>query len=638
MIGIRRFLLAVVCLTYVISPFRIHAETDHFQVTDQETILLESEKYDEAYRFYVEHLEDYTNLLLKQNGKILQMEYGIVEFHSDKACTINTVYHSTIRDQEDYLNACYGADAAYLYSSKDGKKVYFKLSGDTGYVDIDDVTLHPYESLKTKPSYYHYENGSLVHNVRTETDSGFIAYAIELHDKISLPEGDYFSYDGHHFYDDFYLMSDDYRNEAYENAVNEEPYYNYYQYLPYRSYSVYTTEELNHYFYEILGLDQRLDHYLDWNQDGANDEVNRSQLVGTEGDFITCQYLYGTNGMLLLSSAINESSYGKSLKSYAKNNLYLSAAYDKEEEAEADRYASVSDSIRSFSKYLISGRFADHLRKDYSGTYLGNKLGGINVNYSLDPYYGEKIAATYDKLDQAFGNRDRNRYALGLIIDAPKANFYSDAQLNVLKYRLKEVHESSFIILEETEESYKIRIDSSYSFEYLYDPGKSVAYVAKDLFTIILNPDKIQEESFETKHYDFNGGAYHGYHSLELKAKEDLSVVPVKDGCEFTGYDENGLAQYREIRDIALAGTFQKMSFHEPIDLRGVSLAVYYADDGYAEIPLCSDMIDGYDPDTEGSQEIMIRYCGLKMNARIEVSSQKETTDRKIREALRKHS
>ncbi|MBQ6560704.1 MAG: glucosaminidase domain-containing protein, partial [Erysipelotrichaceae bacterium] len=547
---------------------------------------------------------------------------------------INTAYHSTLRDQEDYLNACYGADAVYLYSSKDSKKAYFKLSGDIGSVNIDDVTLHPYESLKAKPSHYHYGNGLLTHNIRTETDSDFIAYAVELHDTIVLPEGDYFSYDGHHFYNDFYLMSDDYRDGTYDNSVNEEPYYNYYQYLPYRSYSNCNEEEIRAYLSETLGLDQRLDNYLDWNHDGANDEVNRSQLVGTEGDFIACQDLYGANALLLLSSAIYESSYGKSLKSYDRNNLYLSAAYENEEEAETDRYAAVSDSIYSFSKYLISARFGDHLRKDYSGTFLGNKLGGINVNYSLDPYYGEKIAAVYDRLDQTLENHDRDVYALGLVIDVSKANFYADVQLKTLKYRLKEIHETSFIILEETEESYKIRIDNSYSFEYLYDPERSIAYVPKDLFTIILNPEKIHEESFETKHYDFNGGTYHGYSSLDVKAGQKPVVIPSKEGYEFAGYDENGLAQWKEIRDIALKGTFRIMPLHKPIDLRDVFLSVAYDNNESVEFPLTSDMISNFDSDLEGTQEITIHYCGLKMKAIITVSSKQMVTDLKIKEAI----
>ncbi len=629
-------MLTAVCLACLSSPFPIHAETDRYLVTDRDTVLLESQKYDEAYRFYTEHLEEYPNLLLKKNEKIIQMEYGIVTFPNDRACSINAAYHSTVRDQDDYLNSCYAADAVYLYSSKDSTKAYFKLSGDIGFVDIDKVTLHPYESLEAKPSHYHYENGSLIHNVRTAANDDMIAYAIGIRDEVPLPEGDYFSYDGHYFYDDFYLMSDDYRSDSCENAVNEQSYYNYYQYLPYRSYSVYSKDDLQRYFTETLGIDQRLDHYLDWNRDGANDEVNRSQLAGTEGDFITCQYLYGTNAMLLLSAAINESSYGKSLKSYERNNLFLSAAYENEEETEADRYASVSDSIYAFGRYLISARYADHLRKDYRGTYPGNKLGGINVNYSLDPYYGEKIAATYDELEQILGNRDRNRYALGLIIAAPSVSFYADEQLNALKYRLKNIGEASFIILEETEESYKIRIDSSYSFEYLYDPQKSVAYVAKDLFAAVLNPDRIHEESFGMKHFDFNGGTCHGLSAVDVKAEQDLSIEPVREGFEFAGFDENGVAQWREIGDIAINGMFRTMSLHEPIDLRGASLSVSYADGETVLLPLTSDMIAGYDPDAEGPQDIVIHYCGMEMNAKVEVSSKNEMTDEAIRNALEK--
>ncbi len=634
---LRDVLLVMLCLACSASPFSIYAETASYQVTDQETLLFESQKYEEAYRYYNEHLEESLNLLLKENGKIIRMEYGIVEFPGDKGCTINVSYHSTERDREDYLNPCYGTDALYLSSSKDSKTVYFRLSGDNGYADLDKVILHPFESLQTKPSYYHYENDVLSHFIKTDLTDEFIAYTIELYDAIGLPKGDYFSYDGHRFYDDFYLMSDDYRNNSYEHAVNEEAYYNYYQYLPYRSFSSYGTEELTTYFHESLGLDQRLNHYSDHSRDGSNDEVNRSQLLGTEGDFLACQYLYGTNAMLLLSSAINESAYGKSLKSYSRNNLFLSAAYATDIENETDRYATVSDSIHSFSRYLISGRFADHLRKDYSGTFLGNKRGGINVNYSLDPYYGEKVAATYGKLDRTLGNLDKNHYALGLIIDASRVSFYHDAQLKKLKYRLNNIHEASFILLDETEDSYKIRIDNSYSFDYLYDIEKSVAYVPKDVFSLILNPEKIQEEKPAAKHYDFNGGSYHGYSALDLNSEgKELQIVPVKKGYEFSGFDDQLVAQYREIRDIALTGQFSKMSLHEPIDLQGVLLSITYDDNEHVELPLNSDMIENYDPETEGEQDILIRYCGLEMNAKVTVSAEKDAIEKEIREAIDK--
>ncbi len=597
---------------------------------------MESDRYEEAYRFYVGHLEEFPNLLLKENGKVVQMEYGIVEFPSDKGCSINTGYHSTIREEDDYLNGCYAADAVYLYSSQDGNKVYFKLSGDTGYADWNEVILHPYESLNAKPSDYHYENGLLTHRIKTEIGSDFVAYAVQLQEELPLPSGDYFSYDGHYFYDDFYQMSDDYRDGTYEHAVNGEACYNYFQYLPYRSYSAYSEKDLYSYLHDDLNLDRRLDHYKDNNLDGANDEVNRSQLVGMEGDFIACQYLYGTNSMMLLSAAINESSYGKSLNSYIRNRLYLAAAYEKEEEAEAERYATVSDSIYSFSKYLLSARFADHLRKDYRGTFPGNKLGGINVNHSLDPYYGEKVAALYDQIDRKLGNRDRNRYALGIIIDQAKASFYADAEMKTLKYRLKDIHEAAFIILEETEESYKIRIDHSYSFEYRYDPERSVAYVPKDLFALVLNQDQIHEESFEMKQFDFNGGSWHGYDSLDIGTDgQDLSLTPKKTGYDFIAYDEKGTAQWKEIKEIALTGTFPEMSLYEPISLEGLALSIVYADQSEKEMPLNSDMISGYDPDREGAQDITICYSGLEMNAKVSVSSKKNTTEEQIREALK---
>ena len=623
---IRRFLVTVICIAFVLQPCMVFAEENSYQVSDHGEILLDSADYEEAYRFYREHLEEYDNLLLSEDGKVVQMEYGIVEFKSSQGCELVTEYHSTLRDTDDYFNACYGSDAIFLYSSADSKKAYFVLSGDIGIVDIDQVILHPLEELQAKPSHYRYENGRLTHRIKTQLAEEYVTYAVELSSGPSLPEGDYYSGDGHWFYSDLRELIDDYRSDTHEHATNGEAYYDYYQYLPYRSLSRHSFEEIDTYFKEVLGINGRLDHYQDRSSDGANDEVNRSQLYDTFTKFFTCQYRYGTNAMMLLAAAIDESSYGKSLKAYRDNNLYLGSAYETEKEAEAKRYSSVSDSIRSFSRYFISARYADHRRQDYSGTCFGNKRSGINVNYSLDPYYGEKAASLYAKLDESLDSLDRDHYAIGIITDSPKIDLYADEELQTPKYRLRDIRELSFIVLEETESSYKIRIDDSYSPEYDYDFEQSIAYMNKDAFSYLLNPEKIQEEELVSRHYDFNGGSYEGKEELDIKLPKNvtLEIIPERTGYEFIGYDDEGKAQYLQISDISLSGLFPEMPLHQPIDLRGMSLKVTYEDGSVAEIPLTSDMISGFDSDTKGTQEIIVSYRGLSLLDKITFSGRME--------------
>ena len=633
--NIRHFLLAVICIIFLSGLCPVYAEEETYQVIDQGEILLHSADYEEAYRFYHEHLDEYDNLLLMKNKQVLQMEYGIVEFKSDQGCELITEYHSVVRDADDSFNACYGTDAAYLYSSRDSSQVYFRLSGDTGSIKIDEVILHPLEELKVKPSYYRFADGKLSHRIKTQLTEEYVSYDVKLSSGPSLAEGDYYSYDGHYFYSDLKQMIDDYRSGTYEHASNSEAYYDYYQYLPYRSLSSYSDQEVTAYFTDVLGIEKRLDHYLDQSRDGANDEVNRSQLYGVLPDFFVCQYLYGTNAMMLLTSAINESAYGRSLKAYQENDLYLGSAYETEAEAKAERYGCVSDSIYAFSKYFVSARFADHRRPEYSGTFFGNKLSGINVTYSLDPYYGEKAASMYGKLDEALGGNDKDFYALGIIAGSDRIDLYADEEMKTLKYRLKKKEEISFILLEETESSYKIRLDDSYSPDYLYDFDVSVAYIAKEAFSDVLNPEKIREEELVARHYDFDGGTYHGYEELDVKTTEDvtLRIVPRKTGHEFIGYDEQR-ASYKQISELSLSGSFKETPLNQPIDLQGLSLNVRYEDDSSAILPLTTDMISGYDPSLEGTQDIIVSYEGLSIISTITFSTKQEQLYTNMSKAL----
>ena len=56
---------------------------------------------------------------------------------------------------------------------------------------------------------------------------------------------EYYSYDGHYFYENYNTMITDYKNNVRTNSVNPStPYYNYFQYLPMRSKTNYTAQEL----------------------------------------------------------------------------------------------------------------------------------------------------------------------------------------------------------------------------------------------------------------------------------------------------------------------------------------------------------------------------------------------------------
>ena len=49
----------------------------------------------------------------------------------------------------------------------------------------------------------------------------------------------------------------------------------------------------------------------------------------------------------------------------------------------------------------------------------------MNVSYASDPYWGEKAAQYYMRLDEALGKKDYNSYALGIKSTATSVPIYA---------------------------------------------------------------------------------------------------------------------------------------------------------------------------------------------------------------------
>ena len=620
-----KLLTTILLIIAVFVP--VGADENTYEVKDNNSgFSIGFETYDEALEFYDDNVDEYDNLLLLENGNVANMEYGIVELVGND----NIVeYHSILRDTNDYISGQYGVDAAFLYI-KDSK-VYFKVSGDIGYTDINNVILHPYEELDVNISSYVANGGYLYHNIKTQLkyENYSISLCIDEKPSFMKDNASYFSYDGHYFYDDFYLMIDDYRNESYESATNNEPYYNYYQYLPYRSITRYTCEEISDYFKNVLGINGGLTHYYDLNGDGASDEVNRSQFYNNFNTFFAMEQMYGTNALMLISSGIVESSYGKSLNSYLKNSLYTNSAFESEHEQANNRYDSIANSIYSYAKFYISKLYSNHLRNDYYGTNFGNKLSGINIEYSIDHYFGEKCASEYFKLDNALGLKDKNKYAIAIIDDLESLTLYSDASLEKKIVKLSNTDNLAFSILADYEESYKVQLDSSFNDDYIYDFLDSVGYIDKDAVKYIINEDDIKLYEFNKINYDFNGGEYYGYDKLSVRAiNNNPVIVPNKEGYEFVDYssdiNEDGkltyTANYKEIKSISVSGLLdvQRKLLPYP-DLTGSRINVKYTDGSHLNTQINTDNIGYYNLNDDEPQEISISYCGAESSKQIQI-------------------
>ena len=591
-----------------------------------------------ANRYYSRNKDDYDNLVLFENEEVILMEYGIVEFKVNEGCTLNLNYHDVKHDADNTINGCYGVEGAYLYSEKNTNRVYFMISDSIGYTDRSNVVLHPFDNLEVRLSRYTVKDDHLYHELKTQLNSDFYSASILLDAKPIYLENDknYYSYDGHYFYRDFDEMIDDYRDEVHTNAINpNNPYYNYFEYLPHRSLSNYSDSELENYLENVLFFDRKLDHYSDTNGDRANDEVNRSQYYNEASSFFANQQLYGVNAMMMLSLSINESSFGKSKAAFSDNNLFGHAAFDTDIERESGRYLNVASSIYSHAKHYISGRYCNPEKNSYYGSFFGNKNSGMNVDYTSDPYWGEKAASYYFTLDSLLGKKDYQSYTLGLVEKPKDLIFYKDPALSEELMTIKQITPYSLIILEELSNAYKVQFDANIGDSALYDFEKNIAYVPKKMFDHILNKETLHEIDYHTITFDANGGQINNFDQVAIKVANNQlppMIRPTREGFEFTGYnqmirvaknDETYVAQYNEIKSIEmLAYPKRIVELNKTIDLSDGLIKVIFTDESYKEMPLTTDMIRGFDPKVEGVQTVTVDYCGVQTSFEVEVNGQ----------------
>ncbi|KEZ52172.1 SH3 domain-containing protein [Metabacillus indicus] len=125
----------------------------------------------------------------------------------------------------------------------------------------------------------------------------------------------------------------------------------------------------------------------------------KSIIAGKGQSFINVGKKYGVNELFLAALAIHESAYGTSYIATTKNNLFGLGAFDIAPFDAAYYFYDIEQNISyqaAFlrSKYLTPGDYR------YNGPYLGNKSGGLNVKYSTDEDWGQKIASHMNKMKQ----------------------------------------------------------------------------------------------------------------------------------------------------------------------------------------------------------------------------------------------
>ncbi len=659
------FLFLMPIQVYALEPSSIESD-DEYHLVDFSSGEVDIETYTTflyAQNGFNQLQEEYDNLGIVYNGKVLQVEYGIVMFHTNEACDVDITFRNAIDGLDNVINGCYGIDAAYIGTNGNGTSAEFVLSGVRGWVNIDQVDILPIENIAVRLSSYIVDQGTLYHEIKSDMVDDNYASIINGGEAPSyLEEGKtYYSYDGHYFYgeDHFKELIDDYRNGTHENSINvENPHYDYYQFIPHRTLTNADVLDGKNYFENVMGLVHSIDQFNDDDKDAMDDTLTRSQYYGMEDAFWQYQYEYGSNALMMLAISANESGYGRSSLSFTKNNLFGHAAYDTDEEADASRYLMVQNSIYAHAKYYISGSYCSPLRAQYHGGFFGNKSAGMNVNYTVDPYWGEKAAAFYRAIDERIGKEDKNSYTLGIKTseDSIYVYQYPKSGSKVL-YDSGKNPDMSFVILGTIEEEdttwYKVQCDatlnedSAVDLSYEYDFANDIGYVHADELQVILEGNGKEHEYVHVT-FNANGGKFTGdldtiSYALPV-GYSACATAPIKDHALFVGWDKETsnittdttfIANYKEVDHIEMSELPQQdYEVNDRINLKHGKLTVFFKDGESEVVDLNSSMVSGFSFEKDGNQEVTVTYAGCSTSYPITVSAQKDELRTEIKSEI----
>ena len=135
---------------------------------------------------------------------------------------------------------------------------------------------------------------------------------------------------------------------------------------------------------------------------GASD----SKLAGKGATFKAAEQRYGVNALYLVAHSALESAWGRSKIAKDKNNFFGISAYDDSPYTSATKFDNVDSGILGAARW-INSRYLHNSGYPANGAYLGNKAGGMNVNYATAPYWGESLASIMFSANEKLGRKDR---------------------------------------------------------------------------------------------------------------------------------------------------------------------------------------------------------------------------------------
>ena len=608
---------------------------------DPNTPLAVFDTYADAYAYYQNGNDDW---LIIQGDSIVAMHEGLVFLNaSDCNTTIDLIDVTT--DENGYTNACYGIDGYYSHSNSNGTYYAMHYSGNTVWVSANHATLVPLSYLDTTISKYRIIDGELVHFIKGSLYIDTYANTVVIDQSPTyLTEGqDYYSPDGHYFYDDLQRLFDDLTTVSHGQAINaDQPYYNFYQYLSHRSLAKVDETTLNTYF-NAYGMVETMSSYSDLGHDSISDDLTQSMLFNSANAFLTNQYRYGVNGLMMAALSLNESGLGRSHLAYTRNNLFGHAAYDSAVEANASRYLSVSNSIASHGANYIVESYCNPDDFTYHGCFFGNKESGMNVSYASDPYWGEKAAGYLYDMDSTMGLNMKDSYQIGLFSDDEAVDVLIDSDDPTIAYSYAPKRLNSVLINGESGNYYQIVLDHEVTDQW--GNTVNVGYIPKDVVNTIIG-EMDNDSQMVQVNLDANGGTFADGNismSYTMDPRYPSLAIPLKDGGQFQGYelvsDDGKTMNYRAIYHDTVGLTMVTLpktiyETNERFDCTNGKVMLQYRDGTNETVDLTMDMIEGYRFDINGIQRVYVRYGGQTTSFTVEVSSQLDQTYRYIQDTI----
>ncbi|MEL7569683.1 MAG: glucosaminidase domain-containing protein [Eubacteriaceae bacterium] len=479
------------------------------------------------------------------NGGVVAMKDGIAV--SAASSTIN-LYITGTTTKYTYITTSH---MLYYYATTSSTKAKVGISGFIGEALLSQLVLIPRIQVIGQSYYYVDDDGDIIHKFSTFSTTSrtpsYHSYTYLKAPSFMKKSVKYYSLDGRTFY----------TNPQLTNLAGTLS--NYYNILPVRSKTKYTAAELNYY---ISLLDKPT-----------------SVLNGKAQVFIDAQNKYGTNAAIILSIAFLESAYGTSYFATTRYNLFGLNAGDSDPN-NASYYSSVAACVNYMTGDFISDGYCDaNTDFRYYGPNLGNKQQGFNVYYASDPYWGQKIAGMYYKIDRKLGYKDQYAYNLGISNKTDYVYYTPFSTLSMYKMAMKT---SSYpvgipvILLDASNPTYyKIQSDMPINdvtgltdCYALYDYANDVGYVKKTSIKIIgpstlidktlLNQLIVEAEALDkTKYTAATVSALEAAYDAAVAERDNVTTTQAKIDAAYnnlkTAYD--ALSLYVAVTGVTLDKT-----------------------------------------------------------------------------------